>query len=314
MNQLRFLCAQPAIPYYIWQVEVMINNFLEMGVNPNQIHILCAVNDNKIPEKWKTLSEGYKDVSFFFYNDARFNRNYTSSIRPNIIKEHFNQNTYLEGETIFYHDCDIVFTKPISEWITDEMINDNNWYGSDCRWYLSHSYIKSKGDDVLNTMCNIVGISSELVEKNELNTIGAQYILKNINSDFWQKIENDSEQLFTSITKLSNTKKIENPNYHELQIWCADMWALLWNAWRDGKKTICHPNLEFSWGTSDKKLWYENNIFHNAGVTSNEGGYFYKSDFINELPYNRELNIDENTASYNYWQMIKNVSKKTILF
>lgn len=314
MNQLRFLCAQPAIPYYVWQVEVMIHNFLEMGVNPNQIHIVCAINDNKIPDIWKKLSDSFDNISFFFYNDSRFNRNYTSSIRPNIIKEHFNQNTYLEGETIFYHDCDVIFTKPISEWITEEMLNDDNWHGSDCRWYLSHSYIKSKGEDVLNSMCDVVQINKDLVESNELNTIGAQYILKNINSDFWERVENDSEKLFTSITKLNNTKKIEDPKYHELQIWCADMWALLWNGWKGGNQTICHKNLEFSWGTSNKEMWYENNIFHNAGVTSNTDGFFYKGDYINELPYKKELNIDENTASYNYWQIIKNVSKKTVLF
>jgi hypothetical protein len=32
MKNLRFVCAQPAIPYYTWQVEVMIHNFIEMGV------------------------------------------------------------------------------------------------------------------------------------------------------------------------------------------------------------------------------------------------------------------------------------------
>ena len=41
LRQLRFVSAQPATKYYAWQVEVMLNNFIEMGVNPNQIDVVC---------------------------------------------------------------------------------------------------------------------------------------------------------------------------------------------------------------------------------------------------------------------------------
>ena len=37
VNDLKFICVQPAIPYYLWQVEVMINNFYKFGINPNNI-------------------------------------------------------------------------------------------------------------------------------------------------------------------------------------------------------------------------------------------------------------------------------------
>ena len=43
---LRYICVQPRILYYVWQVEVMINNFLKNGVNPNNIDILVAWNPN----------------------------------------------------------------------------------------------------------------------------------------------------------------------------------------------------------------------------------------------------------------------------
>ena len=36
---IRFICAQPANSYYTWQVEVLINNFIKHGINPNQIDI-----------------------------------------------------------------------------------------------------------------------------------------------------------------------------------------------------------------------------------------------------------------------------------
>jgi len=313
MKNLRFVCAQPAIPYYTWQVEVMIHNFIEMGVNPNFMDIVCYAENGVIPIEWSKLAEKYNYVRFFFYKDTRGKKGYTSSIRPNILKQHWISRPELKNETIFYHDSDIAFTKPISEWISKEMINDNNWYGSDCRWYISHSYIKSKGDDILKAMCSIMDIDEKIVEDNELNGIGAQYIMKGITEDYWNNVEEDCEKLFVDITKLNKIKKEKDQTYHELQIWCADMWAVLWNAWKLGYETICHPNLEFSWGTSSDKLWQDCNIFHNAGVTNSSSGLFYKADYMNKLPYNLNLNIKENTTSLEYYKLVQKVGKKSVL-
>ena len=55
MQNIRFICAQPANSYYTWQVEVVINNFIKNGVNPNQIDILCAINNDNVPEDWKVV-------------------------------------------------------------------------------------------------------------------------------------------------------------------------------------------------------------------------------------------------------------------
>ena len=313
MKNLRFVCAQPCIPYYTWQVEVMIHNFMEMGVNPNNIDVIGIKQNGIIPPEWSKLAEKYNYVRFFFYDDTRMYKNYISSVRPNVLKQHWLNRPELKQETIFYHDCDIAFTKPINEWITSEMINDDIWYGSDCRWYISHSYIKSKGDDILSAMCKLADIDEKVVEDNELNTIGAQYIMKGIDEYYWQKVEEDSEKLFVNITELNNIKKQKDPSYHELQIWCADMWAVLWNAWKLGFQTICHENLQFSWGTSPEDLWDTCNIFHNAGVVNSNSGLFYKSEFMNTLPYGVELDIKQNTTSYHYWELIQKVGKKSVL-
>jgi hypothetical protein len=313
MKNLRFVCAQPCIPYYTWQVEVMIHNFIEMGVNPNNIDIVCVKQNREIPEVWNKLAETYNYIRFFFYDDTRRYKNYTSSIRPNVLKQHWEARPELKNETIFYHDCDILFTKPIGEWISIEMVNDDNWYGSDCRWYISHSYIKSKGDDIIKAMCAIAEIDETIVEDNELNGIGAQYIMKGVDSEFWNKVEMDSEALFVNISELNNIKKKENPAYHPIQIWCADMWAVLWNAWKLGKQTLCHKNLEFSWATSSIQLWNQLNIYHNAGVTNSQSKLFYKSDYMDKLPYNIVLDIDKNKASFYYWREIRKTAKKSIL-
>lgn len=306
---IRFVCAQPASTYYSWQVEVMINNFMEMGINPNFIDIVCWKINDVIPPEWSKLANAYP-ARFFFYSDTRETRHYISSIRPNILKQHFKAYPNLEEEAIFYHDCDIAFTKPIN-W--EQFLKDDKWYGSDTRWYIAHSYIKSKGEDVLDKMCEIVGIDKKVVEDNELNAIGAQYLMKGINADYWAEVEKDCEKLYKDITELNNKKKAVEPSYHELQIWCSDMWAVLWNGWKRGKETICHSDLEFAWATSTEEEWNKLNIFHNAGVTGADQGLFYKALFINDIPFNKTIKVNDGTASKKYWEIIEKTAKKSIL-
>ncbi len=339
MRQLRYICAQPATKYYAWQVEVMINNFIEMGINANHIDIIVWKENGVIPEEWSKLANRYA-ARFFFYDDTRETKYYVSSIRPNILKQHFKMHSYLKNDAIFYHDCDIIFTKPPTEWITDDMLNDEEWYGSDTRWYIAHSYIKSKGDDVINKMLNIMQMEENIIEENELNCIGAQYLMKNVDYSYWDRVEKDSEKLFKDITNLNNKKiqldkikwedeKIEweknNPEdlangrtyqralYHELQIWCADMWAVLWGAWRLGYKTNCHPNYEFSWATSSEGDYDRMNIMHNAGIGSANDGQFYKAAYMNSFPYNLNLKIREHTTSKKYYEWVQKVEKISCL-
>jgi hypothetical protein len=137
--------------------------------------------------------------------------------------------------------------------------------------------------------------------------------MKGLDYDFWDRVERDSENLFTQITALNNIKKELKPDYHELQIWCADMWAVLWNGWKLGNQTICHKDLEFAWATSAEKDWFDMNIYHNAGVTSPNDGLFYKALYMNELPYDKELTIKTETANWHYWQEICETAKKSVL-
>lgn len=309
MKNIRFICAQPTSLFYAWQVEVLINNFMDMGINPNNIDIVSWKMNDIIPTEWVKLTQKYP-VRFFFYDDTRTMKHYISSIRPNILKQHFILHPELENEAIFYHDCDIVFTKPI-DW--KQFLDDDKWYGSDTRWYIAHSYILSKGQDIIDKMCEIIGIEESIIKDNELNSIGAQYLMKGINAEFWANVERDCEILYKDISALNNTKKAKDNQYHELQIWCADMWAVLWNAWKLGKETICHPDLEFAWGTSSESDYNRLNILHNAGVVSSADGLFYKAEFMNRLPYNLNLNIKEGTASKKYYEIIQQVEKKSVL-
>ena len=49
-KKIVFLSAQPDVPYFHWQVEVMIHNFIKHGINPNWIEILWAYDNEPSAE------------------------------------------------------------------------------------------------------------------------------------------------------------------------------------------------------------------------------------------------------------------------
>ena len=163
-------------------------------------------------------------------------------------------------------------------------------------------------------MCNIVNIDPSIPISMNSNSGGAQYILKNVDDKFWSKVERDAEELYYQVTQLNNQKKQEDPTYHELQIWCADMWSVLWNGWIFNNETKVVPEMDFSWATDSISRWDEATIYHNAGVTCSCGRLFYKSSYMNVLPYNIDVNnFNKEKNCYNYVLEIKETSKKTIL-
>lgn len=318
MKNLRYICAQPRLIYYAWQVEVMINNFVKNGINPNNIDVVVAWNPNdatnepKTIEMWDKLAAHYNSVRFFFYQDTREQPiRYISSIRPNVLKQHFAAHPELKDEAVFYHDCDIVFTKPVN---FDHLVDRNACYLSDTNSYINYDYIISKGEDVYDKMCEIVGMPKIIPKLMNDNSGGAQYIIKNVDAEFWEKVERDSENLYYEISLLNAEKKAADPSHHELQIWCADMWAVLWNLWLRGQNTIVTKDLDFCWGTDAPQRWEEVSIYHNAGVTCSCGGKFYKANYRDSLPYNLNLRINEDSCSGLYYKNeIKETEQKTAL-
>ena len=98
-------------------------------------------------------------------------------------------------------------------------------------------------------MLNIAEVEEDLFKRNMFSSGGAQTIMKNVDWVFWQKVYILSEKLFTELTELNRQKVKEDPTHHALQIWCADMWALLFTAWKLGHETKVDKMLEFTWAT-----------------------------------------------------------------
>ena len=39
---MKYICAQPATFYYGWQLDTMLYNFREIGINLNDVHVICG--------------------------------------------------------------------------------------------------------------------------------------------------------------------------------------------------------------------------------------------------------------------------------
>ena len=138
------------------------------------------------------------------------------------------------------------------------------------------------------------------------NSGGAQYLLKDINAEFWEKVEIDCENLYYNIFRLNNKKKKEDKDYHPLQIWCADMWAVLWNLWKINKPTRIAKEMNFTWAGHPIKQWKANAIYHNAGVIKADNKEFQKGLFRKQKPP-KDLHINPELACYEYYELVKQI-------
>jgi hypothetical protein len=366
------MCAQPCLKYYAWQIETMLYSFEKVGINQmGQIQCLFAYNTKEADWEEKVgyikkIEERFRSIaSFYYYEDSRVSPySYISGVRPNIMKQHFKEHKYLSEYAIFYHDCDVVFTKT-PYFLQDLAIDDENWYVSDTISYIGYEYIVSKGEQILEKMCDIVGTNKTVIKERQNQSGGAQYFMKGVDWMFFEKVEQDAENLFKDINAINNRIKLTvtqvfnkyfkgNPceqnhlndkikeivgtinlhsdfkikdvnvkiqdsklhevSYHEIQIWCADMWAVLWNAWMRGYKTQIVKELDFCWATDHTEKWDEKYIYHNAGATvALQEKIFYKGAFQSVLPYGISNNYEDKFASYKYFELVQEAGNSSAL-
>lgn len=317
-NDLTFLSAQHITTYYLWQLEVCVFNLHSQGVHQDQIHVLFATcPDQRLSEEDRIMLASIRQLAtVFFYEDDRQERNYPSSVRPHVIAKHFLQFPQLEKATIFYHDCDIFFRElpPLLR-----QLNGDTWYVSDTAGYLDSHYLQRHiGEKGLLDMCGLVGVDALKVREQDADCGGAQYIMNKLTAAFWQKVEKDSEAIFTFLQKANREQYREKAvaeapfEYGKnVQSWCADMWAVLWNALYFKHAVKVHPDLAFSWPKRPIESWRQNYILHNAGVVQEEAEqFFYKGNYIYHTPFSETFNfVDPQCCSVIYAEAVAAIAK-----
>ena len=308
-----YISAQPDTVYFHWQVELYLYQFSKHGIVDD---CYALFGYTKEPSDYAIkLSKKYKGLKL--YKDTREDKSYIPSIRPHILKKFFEEFPDL-GKEVFYHDSDIFLVK-MPDFKT--LLNDDIGYVSDTISYIGYNYIHDsskrykeaypelKEDDIFYGMTDIINIDPELVKANELNSGGAQYLLKNIDEGFFEQCELQCNTLHAFFKNYDKKYPIKNP----IQSWTVDMWVVLWEYLKRGNIVRCHKELDFSWATNSVYEYYSKNIFHLAGVTTEtsndkfyKGQYTQKNIFI-EYANNKSIfdHISKNNATYEYTNVIK---------
>lgn len=305
-----YLSVQPDQPYFHWQVEVYVNNFKKVGINPNKIEVVFLYNSEPSPEA-RALQQKYNTVRFFFYPDDRHDKSYIPSIKPWGVFKHLQSFPNLNDEAIFYHDSDIIFNEKIDE---ARFERGSDWFLSDTVSYIGYDYIASKGTEQLIEMLDVLRIDRNLVKNNQRNSGGAQYIIKKTTAAFWYKVYEDCPKLYNVMEKWEGRYAQRMPfgysgqTYHPIQKWCAEMWSTLWNAWQFGHTTVVDRELDFSFATDTYDRSGQLKIVHNAGVTEKDANrLFFKGAYIFKDPFVIEdfSWVDVKTASKRYVEAIE---------
>jgi hypothetical protein len=314
-----YLSVQPAIPRYTWEVEVYIHNFIEMGIDPCNIQVVLGYDKTKLKllDDWLKLKLYFKDVNFYFYPDTREgNNSYQPSLQAHILEKHWIQNPWLEHHSVFFHDADFLFTRPFD---FTPFLQDDYWYFSDTISYIGGEYIRSKGEVVLDKMCEVAEIDKQMVLDRQSHSGGAQKLIKGVTADYWRKVFDTSMKLWKEIppvsAEIAKEKKEKGEHYHTLQHWTMSMWAELWEGWKMGYETRVPKEFDFMFATNPIKDWDKYAFFHNAGVVGNQNDkMFFKGLFNDKLPYDYELKEpNKDLASYKYYEWVKKVGKKSVL-
>ncbi|CDQ17942.1 hypothetical protein [Halobacillus karajensis] len=294
---MKYILCQPAIKRFEWELEVCLTRLKKLGVE--EIVLLFARQDDQIP---KYFEEKYQ-AEVHVYDDRRNDKTYIPSIKPYLWMKYLEEDRARESGTYFYLDSDVLLRK-----IPEVHPTENLWLASSCESYLSIEYIDSKGDDLLERMCQFIDVDPVLIRKN--NPIGgAQWAIQSPTYSYWKKVYEDSVKLFKFLSEIeSEYVRKHASGYTPIQKWTAEMWAQLWNVFHFKKSVETPSELNFCWPTDNVDRYSETNIYHNAGVMNDHQGLFFKGKYTNHTPFNDTFEqIDQSMASLMYVEAIGEV-------
>ena len=297
MKDLRFVTVCPDDTYFTWQVHLWLESLKELGQSDKAIILLYIPQNRSKNLKWQQVIDLYPEAEFHFYKDntgalTSQLSTYIPILRPWTMWNHFKENPELSNKAIFYCDSDVLFTKDFD---VSKFIEDDVCYLSNTNSYINSKYFESKIRDVLPSkleeyktrdilaeIMSLVGVDKQVAIDNNEHSGGAQYLLKDVDATFWNKVMNDCMIIRRYLQKVNKDFfESESKGY---QSWCADMWAVLWNLWFREQETKVVDEMNFSWATDAISKLEENTIFHNAGVVSSHTGKyhsFYKGKYHN---------------------------------
>lgn len=288
MKDLKILTIFPDDAYFSWQCHLWLESLKNIGLSDKTIVLIFTPHFREPNKKcFQQIMDLYPEVEFNWYKDIYNDVTpklgiYIPILRPWTAMKYWQDHPEMKDKAVFYCDSDILFTEKfdLSPFLDDDVI-----YCSDTNSYINASYFDSKirdvlpnkleeykTIDVLDTAAKIVGIDRQICEKNNLHSGGTQYLLKNVDEDYWKKV---LEGCIPVIQYLGGINKTFFANESKgFQKWTSDMWLVLWELWRRGQETKVVKELDFAWCHDDIKKLETCTIYHNAGATDEGTEHF----------------------------------------
>jgi len=350
VKELNIITVQPDTAMFQWTVAVQLYNAKKLGLLKYfQVLIFKSKNadDQSFNGRWKFLENKFPEAKFFYYKDTEdVSRiidaiEYVPLLRPWTLIQHWKAFPELKDKAIFYIDSDVVFTK-YPDFLFKYKDDDVN-YISPAGSYTNASYFKSKRKDVvlsevskydeidvLDKVAGYCGIDRKTCEKYDDKTGAAQYLLKNIDTEFWNDVLSSCVKIKAYLADIN--KRFFPSENAGFQSWCSDIWATVWNLWKRKVPVETPDDMKFSWASEDANKWKEHSLYHDANATSDtltKGDKVYKTFFkrgnkikigpietydymlsyenpLLKTPFDDDLSyVSSELCSYNYTQIIK---------
>lgn len=334
MKDLKFIQCAPDDTYFVWQTQLWLESLRELNLSNKAVSLVLTPKTREFNKKWLELETLYPEATFKFYKDEEGTLNnliriYIPIIRPYCLARYFKETPDIDKKAIFYCDADVIFTEKFN---INNYIEDDICYLSNTNSYINATYFDSKIKDVLpnkleeykkrdilNEACQLVGIDRKIASNYNEHSGGAQYLLKNIDYTFWEKVLVDCIKIRLFLQQV-NKEFFENES-KGFQSWASDMWAVLWNLWYFKKETKVIPEMDFAWSSDKIEKLDKVGILHNAGLTSEKLGeipVFYKGKYHTGLDplkdphlekvYNNELS--KTLCNWVYVEKLINLKNK----
>jgi hypothetical protein len=308
-KEFRYVCVQPDDTYYTWQVHLWLESLKNRNESDKAIVLIFIPKYRDQNPKWQQIIDLYPEAEFHFYKDdndavTSLLPVYIPVLRPYTLWRHWKTHPELKDYAIFYCDSDVLFTEQFD---VQQFIDDDVCYLSDTLSYINADYFDSKVRDVLpdkleeyktrNVLAELgeqIGITREEAVSKNADSGGAQYLLKDVDADFWYKVMGDCIIIRSYLQKI-NREFFESEN-RGFQSWCADMWAVLWNLWVNKKEVRVIKEMGFSWAPDPVEKLKTHPIYHNAGIVGPEmDGYkcFYKGKYHTGVDPTKDPHLDD---------------------
>ena len=294
---MKYIIAQEKNNYGAWQCTAATQSIIDLKVKQEDIYILLG--DFGFNKDWNDFKTRFPKVNIHSYRNYSYS-GYKPAVKPYLLWQFFKEFSYLEKEQFYLIDNDVILTKKLKR-KKKGVISVSN-----CASYLNLDYLHNKGKGLAEGMAKHLKIDFNKILTNDIGAGGAQYVFSNVSSSTWEKAYKNSVFLYNYLRRNNNTfERLESENC--VQVWCAEMWGVLWSLWDDGHITEISEDMNFLFATDNIEQLEQVKIVHNAGVTSNDKTLFNKGDYTKRSPKNIELDIDETKVSSFYYNYLKKV-------